>query len=54
MQSHASVNKLLMIYYTVGNISPKFRSKLAAIRLVAIAKADDIDKYGVDVVLKPR
>ena len=30
---HASMNKLLMFYYTVGNINPKFRSKLAAIRL---------------------
>ncbi|KAG7456398.1 hypothetical protein JOB18_008800 [Solea senegalensis] len=50
--SHASVNKLLMVYYTLGNIDPKFRSKLAAIRLLAIAKANDIDDCGVDVILK--
>lgn len=50
--SHASVNKLLMVYYTLGNIDPKFRSKLAAIRLLAIAKANDIDDCGVDVVLQ--
>ncbi|KAM7399882.1 hypothetical protein PAMP_019120 [Pampus punctatissimus] len=50
--SHASVNKLLMVYYTLGNINPKFRSKLAAIRLLAIAKPDDIDKCGVDFVLQ--
>lgn len=50
--SHASVNKLLMVYYTLGNIDPKFRSKLAAIRLLAIAKATDIDECGVDVVLQ--
>ncbi|XP_030579955.1 uncharacterized protein LOC115785156 isoform X1 [Archocentrus centrarchus] len=50
--SHASVNKLFMFYYTLGNIDPKFRSKLAAIRLLAIAKADDIDKCGVDFVLQ--
>ena len=48
--SHASVNKGLMVYYTLGNIKPKFRSKLAAIRLLAISKADDIDKCGVDLV----
>ncbi|KAM7378811.1 hypothetical protein PAMP_004408 [Pampus punctatissimus] len=30
----------------------QFRSKLAAIRLLAIAKADDIDKCGVDFVLQ--
>lgn len=50
--SHTSVNKLLMVYYTLGNIDPKFRSKLAAIRLLAIAKAKDIDECGVDVVLQ--
>lgn len=50
--SHASVNKLLMVYYTLGNINPKFRSKLAAIKRLAIAKADDIDKCDVDFVLQ--
>lgn len=49
---HATANKLLMVYYTLGNINPKFRSKLAAIRLLAIAKANDIDECGVDVVLE--
>ena len=49
---HASANKLLMFYYTLGNIDPKFRSKLAAIRLLAIAKANDISQWGVDVILK--
>ena len=48
---HASMNKLLMFYYTVGNINPKFRSKLAAIRLLAIAKAKDISEAGADVIL---
>ncbi len=50
--SQASVNKLLMVYYTLGNVDPKFRSKLAAVRLLAIAKANDIDECGVDVVLQ--
>lgn len=50
--SHALVNKLLMFYYILGNIDPKYRSKFAAIRLLAIAKADDIDKCGVDFILK--
>ena len=49
--SHASANKLLMCYYSLGNIDPKFRSKLASIRLLAIAKAKDISESGVDVVL---
>lgn len=50
--SQVSVNKLLMVYYTLRNINPKFRSKLAAIKLLAIAKVDDIDKRGVDFVLQ--
>ena len=50
--SHSSANKLLMFYYSLGNIDPKFRSKLSAIRLLAIAKANDISQWGVDVVLK--
>lgn len=41
-----------MVYYTLGNIDPKFRSKLAAIRLLAKAKATYIDECGVEVVLQ--
>ncbi|XP_042071392.1 uncharacterized protein LOC121812673 [Haplochromis burtoni] len=50
--SRASVNKLLMFYYTLGNIDPKFRSKLASIKLLAIAKSRDIDECGVDIILR--
>ncbi len=50
--SYASKNKLLMVYYTLGNINPKQRSKLAAIRLLAIAKSSDISQCGVDVILQ--
>ena len=50
--SYAHPNKLLMVYYTLGNIDPKCRSKLAAIRLLAIAKAEDVSQWGVDVVLQ--
>lgn len=52
LDPHASANKLLMFYYTLGNIDPKFRSKLAAIRLLAITKANYISQWGVDVILK--
>lgn len=50
--SHASKNKLLMVYYTLGNIDPKYRSKLAAIRLLAMAKANYLTQCGVDVILE--
>ncbi|XP_059909523.1 uncharacterized protein LOC132459156 [Gadus macrocephalus] len=50
--SYTRANKLLMVYYSLGNIDPKFRSKLAAIRLLAIAKAEYVKKWGVDAVLQ--
>jgi len=49
--SHASKNKLLMFYFTLGNINPKYRSKLAPIRLLAIAKKSELSECGVDGIL---
>ncbi|XP_034076708.1 uncharacterized protein LOC117549166 [Gymnodraco acuticeps] len=49
--SFSSKNKLLMVYYTLGNINPNYRSKLAAIRLLAMAKSADLRQSGVDVIL---
>ena len=49
--SRATKNKLLLVYYTLGNISPKYRSKLAAIRLVAMVKSNDISHSGIDKIL---
>ena len=37
----------------MANIDPKFRSKLCAIRLVAIVKAHDVVKYGFGKILTP-
>lgn len=50
--SHASVNKLLMVYYTLANVDPKFSSISTAIRLLAIAKANDIDGYRCGCYIK--
>ena len=49
--SFASKNKLLMVYYTLGNINPKYRSKLASIRLLAMARSADLRQSGVEVIL---
>ncbi|XP_034095043.1 uncharacterized protein LOC117561623 [Gymnodraco acuticeps] len=49
--AHARKNKLLMVYYTLGNIDPKYRSNLSAIRLLAIAKSSELSQCGVDVIL---
>lgn len=40
-----------MVYYTLGNINPKYRSKLAAIWLLAMARSADLCQSGVDVIL---
>ncbi|XP_058851954.1 uncharacterized protein LOC131699402 isoform X2 [Acipenser ruthenus] len=48
----AGKHKLGMFYYTLGNINVRYRSKLEAIRLLAIIKSQDKKKYGIDRVLK--
>ncbi|XP_023254471.1 uncharacterized protein LOC111648952 [Seriola lalandi dorsalis] len=50
--SHSTENKLLIFYYTLGNIDPTFRSKPAAIGPLAIANVNDIDKCGFNVILQ--
>jgi hypothetical protein len=42
-----------MFYYTVANFGPKFRSKVAAVRLLAIANANLVKKYGIQSIMKP-
>jgi len=41
------------VYYTLGNINPKYRSQLDAIQLLAIATSPVIKKYGIDAILEP-
>lgn len=40
-------------YFTLGNCSPKLRSDLRSIQLVALVKNSLIKKYGMNTVLKP-
>ena len=42
-----------MFYYQLGNLSPKYRSSLRSIHLVAIAKSTTVQKYGADKMLTP-
>ena len=41
-----------VFYYTLGNINPKHRSQLKAMRLLAIAKRPVIKKYGCNEILR--
>jgi hypothetical protein len=41
-----------IFYFTLGNVSPKFRSKLS-IQLVAIDLHSDLMTYGMDAIIRP-
>ena len=41
-----------LFYYTLGNISPRYRSSLRAIQLLAVLKTSDLQKYGCRKVLE--
>ena len=40
-------------YFVVANVHPMFRSKLKHIQLVALARSEDMKKYGANTILKP-
>ena len=40
-------------YFTVANVSPKYRSLLRAINLVALVKKKWIKQYSMNAILKP-
>lgn len=50
--SRANRNKLLLIYYTLGNINPKYRSRLPAIRLLAMVKSKNLSHCGIDEIFE--
>ena len=39
-------------YFTLGNLSPKYRSTLKSIQLLALIKNVHIKKYGIESVLE--
>ena len=40
-------------YFTLGNLPPKYRSRLTSIHLLALVKSTFISEYGMDAVMKP-
>lgn len=40
-------------YFQLGNVKPKYRSKLDSIQLVSLAKYTFIEQYGIDKILEP-
>ena len=63
-QVHALLVQLLILYtfsimpsgcfyYVLGNISPKYRSRLSLIQLVALVKTKHIKEHSMNVILEP-
>ena len=52
IQLHNSIKFLAMFYFMLGNIQPKFRSKLKGIKLVGLCKQKYVKKYGMNVILQ--
>ena len=42
-----------LFYYTLGNLSPKYRSSLQSIQLLIAVKSNFLVRYGADKILKP-
>lgn len=42
-----------VIYYTLGNLHPKYRSPLKGIHLLNVTYYSVIQKYGIDAILEP-
>ena len=53
LAAHVKKHKLGIVFYTIGNIAPRYRSQLKAINLALVATVPIIEKYGLDKVLQP-
>jgi thymidine kinase len=51
--SYVKKHKVGVVFFVLGNIHPKHRSRLQAINLVSIATAPVIQKHGIDEILRP-
>lgn len=51
--SHIKRHKLGIVFYTLGNIAPKYRSQLKLINLAIVATVPVIEKHGLDKILEP-
>ena len=51
--SYVKKHKLGCLFFFLGNVRPQYRSTFKAIHLVAVARSQDINKYGIDMFLLP-
>ena len=51
--THVKRHKLGIVFFTLGNIHPKYRSTMEAINLAMCARYQPIEKYGMNKILEP-
>ena len=51
--NHTKKNKLVFVYFSIGNLPIKFRSTFRAINVLAIIYNNVFNRYGANVILKP-
>ena len=45
--------KVGVVFFMLANVHPRFRSRLQSVNLVAVARAEHVDKHGINDVLDP-
>ena len=50
---HTCFINTALFYYTLGNISPKYRSSLWSIQLLIAVESNMLVRYGSDKILQP-
>lgn len=50
--THRVVHKLVVYYFQLLNIPPMYRSRLSSIQLVAVAKTNDVKKFGHEKLMQ--
>ena len=53
LRRRAKKHKLFAVYFLLGNLAPKYRSKLDMIQLAALCPQELVKKYGISAVLAP-
>lgn len=51
--SSATIHKLGLFYFTLGNLEPRLRSSTDSIQLVAVVKTEYFEKYSPNEILRP-
>ena len=51
--SHIKKHKFGVVFYTLGNVHPKFRSTYRTINLAILTTKPILEKHGIDAVLQP-